>query len=198
MVYWDMATEIELKAWVEEPEALKARISSLACFSASFEKEDAYWYPCSVPAFGTVPQSGVRIRKERDTDAQGRVTQTTWVTYKTKELRKGIEVNDEREFTVSEDTIFEELLRRLGLEPGIRKHKQGWAWDYEGIRVELAEVAGLGWFVELEIIGNDQGAETITQARTRLLAFLHQIRVGKDKIETRYYTEMLKEKMKGQ
>jgi adenylate cyclase class 2 len=193
-----MATEIELKAWVEEPEVLKSRIASLACFSASFEKEDAYWYPCSEPSSGTVPSSGVRIRKERDTDPQGRTTQTTWVTYKTKELRRGIEVNDEREFTVSDDGIFEELLRRLGLEPGIRKHKQGWAWDYGEIRVELAEVSGLGWFVELEIIGDDHEAETITQARTRLLALLHQIGVEEAKIETRYYTEMLREKMKGQ
>lgn len=189
MLHLGMAIEIELKAWVEEPQALKEVITSLAWVSTSFDKEDAYWY--SPESRGSVPISGVRIRNERDTDPQGTITHTTWVTYKTKEVRNCIEVNDEQEFTVSDGKTFEELLKRLGLEQGMRKHKQGWTWVYEGITVELACIEGLGWFVELEILADDDRAATVTAARTRLLGFLHRIGIGEDNIETRYYTEML-------
>jgi adenylate cyclase class 2 len=186
-----MATEIELKAWVDDPEALKARIASLACFSASFDKEDAYWYPCSHCSAAPVPASGVRIRKETATDDTGSVTHNIGVTYKLKEVRDGIEVNDEREFSVSDGPVFEELLKRLGLQCGAIKHKHGWAWQYEGITVELVQIAKLGWFVELEIMADNDHLETVLSARTRLLTFLHYLDIGEDKIETRYYTEML-------
>ncbi|MDR0629237.1 MAG: class IV adenylate cyclase [Treponema sp.] len=185
-----MNIEIELKAWVADPETLRNTLSTgLSLVSRAFEKEDTYWYPTLLT--GSFPPSGIRIRKETDTDAQGGFTRQVWINYKTKELREGIEVNHEREFSVSDGPLFEDLLRRLGFEPGIGKHKQGWAWDYEGITVELAQVAGLGWFVELEILGDNDRPETVAAARTRLLDLLHRLGIDRDKIEPRYYTELL-------
>jgi adenylate cyclase class 2 len=103
-----------------------------------------------------------------------------------------MEINDEREFSVSDAAAFEDLLRRLGLQKGIEKNKRGWAWNCAGITAELTEVAGLGWFVELEIITDDAAEGTVTAARTRLLALLRKIGVKKNRIEPRYYTEMLR------
>ncbi|MDR0561587.1 MAG: class IV adenylate cyclase [Spirochaetaceae bacterium] len=182
-----MATEIELKAHVEDREALKSAAASFARFSGSFEKEDVYWY-----GPGMIPKSGLRIRQETDTDPQGAVARSLAVTYKIKETRNGIEVNDEREFTVSDIGNFEELLRRLGLAPGTRKRKRGWSWDYEGIAIELAEISGLGWFAELEILADNDRPDTVAHARSRLLTLLRRLGIGEDKIETRYYTEMLR------
>jgi adenylate cyclase class 2 len=185
-----MSIEIELKAWVLDPETLRNTLNTgLSLVSRAFEKEDTYWYPTLPP--GSFPPSGIRIRKETDTDAQGCGTRQVLINYKTKELREGIEVNHEREFSVSDGPLFEDLLRRLGFEPGIGKHKQGWAWDYEGITVELARVSGLGWFVELEILGDNDLPETVAAARTRLLDLLHRLGIDRDKIEPRYYTELL-------
>lgn len=184
-----MATEIELKAHVENPEALKERITGVAVFSGSFEKDDAYWYGSD-----GVPPPEVRIRQATGTGPDGAVSRAVWVTYKTKDVRNGIEVNDEQEFTVSDAVPFEQLLRRLGLSPKIRKHKQGWAWNCEGITVEVAEIAGLGWFAELEIIADNSRPETVASARRRLLGCLAQLGIPEDKIEPKYYTEMLKEK----
>ncbi|MDR1955529.1 MAG: class IV adenylate cyclase [Treponema sp.] len=190
-----MRIEIELKAWVTDPEALKRALTtgaSPARFLGNFEKEDTYWYPAPGIAGVSLPPSGIRIRTETHTDAQGMASRKVCITYKTKEVREGIEVNDEREFSVSDVQVFEELLRRLGLEPGIEKHKRGWAWDYAGITVELAHVTGLGWFVELEILADNDRPETVASARARLLALLPCLGIGTDKIETRYYTELLK------
>ncbi|MDR2494851.1 MAG: hypothetical protein LBD24_06485 [Spirochaetaceae bacterium] len=182
-----MATEIELKAWVSEPDALRERLDGLARGAGSFEKEDSYWYD---PA-GRLSASGIRIRKETDRNPQGEDARRVLVTYKQKETRDGVEVNDEHEFLVSCDRPFEELLIRLGFVRGSCKHKRGWSWDYAGITVELACVEGLGWFVELEILSDSPAQEEVCAAKSRLREALETIGVGQDKIEPRYYTELL-------
>jgi adenylate cyclase class 2 len=201
-----MAVEIELKAHVRDPRgplALKAEMSLLAPPPLSFEKDDCYWVaadycpPASVS--GAIPKSGVRLRRESTRYPDGGAEEKTLVTYKSKEVREGIEINDEREFTVSDGDTFGELLKRLGLEPGVRKHKQGWAFTFGNIYAELAEVSGgvsgntrnLGWFLELEILANEAGAETVAAARKELLGLLEKLNVGKECIEERYYSEML-------
>jgi adenylate cyclase class 2 len=189
-----MSVEIELKAWVDDPDRVRLRCVSFAGPASSFEKADAYWvFPGGAVA---VPSSGIRIRRETKTGPSGEVSQALWVTYKVKEVRGGMEINDEREFSVSDGAAFEELLRRLGLQKDIEKNKRGWVWNCDGITTELTEVEGLGWFVELEIVADDDAGGTVTSARTRLLALLRKIGIKKDRIEPRYYTEMLREKTK--
>jgi adenylate cyclase class 2 len=187
-----MNIEIELKAWSDEPERSRARIEQIAGKGHPFNKNDTYWrFPAGrePPSWGL--GSGVRIRREEQ--GVGEAEPTSRVCFKVKEKRDGIEVNDEREFAISDGETFEELLRRMGLERDISKRKQGWAWVHGGITLELAEIEGLGWFAELEIIADNDRMETIQAARGRLLALLGKIGLGEDKIESRYYTEMLKE-----
>jgi adenylate cyclase class 2 len=200
---FSMAIEIELKAWLETPEKTRRLLASFACLSCAFDKRDAYWYPRS-GFFPQIPPSGIRIRRECDTVDGGVTTQTIFVTYKTKETRpvhaaeaKNIEVNHEHEFAVADPGGIEELLTVLGFEPGIVKHKRGEAWHYEDITVELIHVERLGDFVELEILADNDAPDTVAAARSRLLALLEKLDVPKDKIESRYYTEMLtKERQK--
>ena len=98
----------------------------------------------------------------------------------------------------------------MGLEKKTIKHKQGWLWHHEGISAELCEVSGfinnssikhspekqgciknLGWFLELEILANDDSADTIIAAREKLLNLLEKTGIGKENIESRYYAELL-------
>ncbi|MDR0382993.1 MAG: class IV adenylate cyclase [Spirochaetaceae bacterium] len=194
-----MAFEIELKAWVNDRSAVEKRIGELAEFTADFKKDDVYWVPVSRSdtgaAAGGLPLSGVRIRRET-TRARGEKSQSiVLVTYKTKEVRDGIEVNDEKEFTVTGLSAFEELLRRIGLEPGIFKKKRGRSWRYGGadaVTVELSDVERLGCFVELEIMADDNDADTVNATRKKLLSFLKLVGISEDRIEPRYYNDMLK------
>jgi adenylate cyclase class 2 len=199
-----MVTEIELKAHVDDPRAIKSGISLSASPPLSFEKSDCYWIPAgSLP--GDIPKSGVRVRREKrrlpgDTAED---EEKTLVTYKSKEVRDGIEINDEMEFAVSDAQAFEELLKRLGLKPGLGKHKKGWSWIFAenpaagngNIQVELCEVTNpdhnLGWFVELEILTDDAGPETVSAARKQLLDFLDKLNIPRVIIEERYYSELL-------
>ena len=144
----------------------------------------------------------VRVRTETREGSAGEVSREVLVSYKVKEVREGLEINDEREFAVSGPdpaagpdaghAVFEELLRRLGLERRAEKHKQGWAWEYRGITAELSLVRGLGWFVELEILADNDRGETVADARSRLLALLAELGVAAERIESRYYTELLR------
>ncbi|MDR1148932.1 MAG: CYTH domain-containing protein [Spirochaetaceae bacterium] len=207
--------EIELKAWVDDSDAVKKRISALAEFTADFEKEDIYWIPVSRPESPpAAPLSSVRIRKETLKPQGKEPEHLILVTYKVKELRSCIEVNDEKEFAVTapSDTdaarkaslnAFEGLLYRLGLKAGVSKKKQGTAWKYaagigdgsdcgrDPIYVELSRVDRLGVFVEVEILTYSNDSETVNTARDRLMALLKLIGISADKIETRYYNDML-------
>jgi adenylate cyclase class 2 len=188
-----MAIEIELKAWVDDPLAVKEKLGRLALYNGEFLKNDTYWKqenPEIRPE--AFPFSGVRVRKERGRDAKGKVYSAIAVTYKSKETREGLEVNYEREFSVSDVEAFEELLGQLGLKPEISKRKSGFSWDYNGITAELTDVAGLGWFAELEIIAGNDDPETVRIARRRLLELLAKLGIDEDRIEARYYTEMLR------
>jgi adenylate cyclase class 2 len=197
-----MATEIELKAHVLDSETLKVLLCEKAEYSGAFEKEDTYW-------FGTsgMPLSRLRVRKEKRSLPDGSGESATFATYKNKEVKDGIEINDELEFEVNPGPEFEEFLSKMGFKPGISKRKRGWAFSHEGITAELTEVEGLGWFVELEILANgiyadgiytdgiDTGnrEEAVTEGRKKLLDFLAELGIEKEAIESRFYTEMLKE-----
>jgi len=193
-----MSVEIELKARLEESETVKQRLSSLGAFLYSYEKYDTYWNSadCILP-------SGVRVRRETRKLPDNAGHETILVTYKTKEITDGIEVNDECEFHVSDAGVFEELLGRLGLKPGIKKEKRGWAWQLgqtqaseagqPPILAELSNVKGLGWFIELEILAKDREEKTVAASRKRLLDLLAALDIADEQIEARPYSAMLRE-----
>jgi adenylate cyclase class 2 len=189
-----MSCEIELKAHAEDPEAVKKRLAGLGVWGGSYVKEDCYWKAAGES--GVLPASGLRVRRESRKLPDGTIDAACTVTFKTKEKRDGIEVNEENEFTVSDGTLFSALLTRLGLREDHRKRKTGEVWTVDGdITAELAEVGdsrrSLGVFLELEIIADNDSPATVKTARARLLALLAACGLPEDRIESRYYAELL-------
>jgi adenylate cyclase class 2 len=120
----------------------------------------------------------------------------TVITYKRKEVRLGIEVNDEREFTIDDAAAFEALLTDLDFAPFIEKHKTTKSFymkDAGGteLTIELSLVRDLGWFVEIEILANSPDAAETERARATLMRTLGRCGIPESAIEPRYYTEML-------
>jgi predicted adenylyl cyclase CyaB len=204
-------TEIEIKAHVADPDSTEKTIRAFAAFTSRVFKSDAYWKKndggtagddiaeASGPAAPTPPVK-VRIREERQaeggTEAAG--TGTTVVTYKRKELQGDIEVNDEREFTIDDRSAFETLIGDLGFVPYIRKEKdtKSFSWQAPGgctVTIELSLVAGLGWFVELEILADYPSPEETARAQNLLRETLKRCGIPESAIERRYYTDMLAE-----
>jgi adenylate cyclase class 2 len=160
--------------------------------------------PCSLFPSPFFPASGIRVRRE---EKSGKAE--TIITWKSKEKCDGIEVNNENEFTVNDAEVFAELLAVLGLEKRIVKRKEGWRWEAGGITAELCEVSGfyqteensgegnaptknLGWFLELEILADDENPETVAASRKRLLELLGKAGLSESDIEEKYYSEMLR------
>ena len=181
-----MVTEIELKAHVADYEAIKLVLSEKAKYLGVFEKEDSYWFPKEA----SISSKSYRLRKEKR-EIDGMEKSASFISYKKKEVRDEIEINEEREFEVKPGELAGEFFHELGFESGISKRKRGWAYTWEGITAELVEVEGLGWFVELEILIEKQQEENFEAAKKRLLDFLDDLGIKKEALESRFYTEML-------
>ena len=192
--------EIELKAHVEDRQALIKKLESFAYFSGAVEKDDTY-YGKTVEG----RQIQVRIRKETpftpkeldlpevSIDSQ----KTVIFTYKKKELLdkdgKAIEVNDEQECTLDEAAPLESFLKDVGFKTDIVKHKVVLDWQYNDVLFELCKVPPLGDFIEIEIMSNSNDPKQVENTNKKLLAMLAKCGISEDKIEKRYYTQMLQE-----
>ena len=201
-----MATEIELKAHVRDVDTVKQLLAEKAAFLCSFEKDDTLWFPANTsagkdtvssdPSLFALPATGLRVRREKRIFPDGKEENSVIITYKNKEIRDGIEINDEKEFQILSQTgngaeVFEDFLTRVHLGPGSGKRKKGWAYSVHGITAELHEVEGLGWFLELEILADNGREETVSNGRKRLLEILASLGIGGEAIENRPYMQML-------
>jgi len=183
-------TEIELKAHISDPDAAEKAVLALPGAQKIGEtvKQDVYLRLEGSPV-------RVRLRDEND---------TITLTYKRKETRNGLEVNDEQECTVSDRKTIEVLLADIGFKPFLTKIKRTRSFTVSGdcgnsgesvpaVTAEISLVEPLGWFLELEILleETDPDEKTIEKSRKRLLQVLADCGVGEESIEHRYYSEML-------
>ncbi len=187
--------EVELKAHVSDPALLQQRIEALTGISSAvYElKEDVYFsYPDEDALFRMrLEQSGPSFE-----DMQGLVV----FTYKDKTLKDGIEVNEEREFSSPSDQgpSAKQFFLSLGYEVYITKTKRGYLYTYPAsptlplLTIELVDVVGLGWFIEMEFVLED--TSRVGQAKACLLDVLKQVGIDHAMIEDEYYMHLLKKK----
>jgi adenylate cyclase class 2 len=176
-----MAVEIELKARIDNFEPLREKLSQKGVFLREFNKHDTYW----------ANKEAFRIRIRRDNSK-------TFVTYKQKRILGKIEVNQEKEFEVSDAEEFERILDILGMIRDFKKEKRGWAWEIPSgtdlpVLAELSDVKGLGCFLELEILAPNDDPVTIEKSRKRLFALLDDLGIPPGMVEPRSYMALLKE-----
>ncbi|ADN02594.1 class IV adenylate cyclase [Spirochaeta thermophila] len=169
-----MAREIEVKAWVEDPVALRGRLEAAYGGGEAFRKEDEYY--TGPPVEGVRPRH-VRLRREGE----------RWTcAFKVKRIEAGVERNEEVEFGVEDAAALRALLDYLGCSFLVRKVKQGWRFRGEGVVVELCEVGGLGWFLEVEAVGAVNEEDAVRRVQDELA------RWGlKDAVEARTYLQLL-------
>ena len=192
-----MGFEVELKAHVHDPVHTKTMIESIAGISSLLceYKDDLYYgFHGEEPVF--------RLRRESYGPDFSHMKGSLLFTSKQKSLKDGIEVNRELEFTALDDQSerAQHFCASLGYEIYIRKTKKGYLYEYvpskvlPSLHIELVEVLGLGWFVELEFVLEDEAL--IEQARNQLLAFLDSLGLARSSIEEKYYMHLLKERIK--
>lgn len=178
-----MATEIELKAYIRNPESIRKRLARFARFEGNFRKIDKYF----------------RRTDNGELDVRIRTTagdKPPVVTIKEKSLQSGIEVNNEVEFSVDPIEEFESFLEMAGYIPLVEKIKTGELFIYNEMNIEVTHVEGLGDFIEIEKIAENPDKTEIEIIKKRLLALLQNCGVKDDDIEPRYYIDLLL-KLKG-
>ena len=197
--------EIELKAWVDDIPSTEEKINEFAKYIGLTEKHDTYWRKKNT-------EVGIRIRQET-----GKPIIATW---KEKNLRQNdFELNTEREFIIgstdfTNDTIpnkknetslksalsnFEDFLKTSDFEISLQKYKSTKTWhhkteEFDLITIEISYVESLGYFIEIEILSEKNDDETVAMAQNCLHETLQKCEISKDRIETRYYWQLLKEK----
>ena len=121
-------TEIEIKAHVDNRDELIERLNSIATYTCCIQRDDFYW------GKNDSDKNKIRIRKETGVPNDPRETRPeTLVTYKRKELRATeqgatIEVNDEKECTISNPEPIEAFLSDTGYKVVLKKHKSVMDW----------------------------------------------------------------------
>jgi len=178
-----MAFEIELKVWVDDPQALEASLEEIALFVAAYDKKDSYF---TFPGENNGTARTLRLRREGE---------VVTVTMKEKRVVEGIEQNVEEEFTVSSFDKMKQILEALGCRCYIEKRKKGKKFRAGELNLELSEVEKLGWFLEIEKMEEKDDPEIIARARDEIRSMLRKVGIEEDKIEPRYYTEMLQGKL---
>ena len=173
-----MNTEIEIKAWVDDPDHVRTGLTDRFGAPLPVHKKDVYY-----TADGKFPDlTTIRLR-----ESGGK-----WVlTYKDKRVESGMEINREHETVVDDFAVMDELLTRFGCRRFLEKEKIGSLFSSSGLTIELVEVKGLGTFLEVEKVVAAEGVDS-EGVRREILAVFDQVGVSQDNIEPRYYTQLLR------
>ena len=201
--------EIELKAHVYNRAELIPKLNADARYLGTAEKTDCYWRQnVSVPSgskettqtAGQAPAENsltVRIRTECTETPAKEKTCRHFVTYKEKRREckenPALEVNNEKEFAMSDRAEFEQFLQKAGFEAVFEKHKKSMQWTKDCVLIELCTVKHLGDFLEMEILAETADKKHIKEARLKLEKLLKKYGIPLEQIEPMYYSELLKE-----
>lgn len=184
-MYNSFMYEIEMKASIEEPDVIRRRLQSRSEFGGQFYKSDLYFSSASGVTF--------RLRRE---ESSGRSEALYRVTVKEKQLAEGCEVNREVEFDVSNTEAFRQFALMTGAVELIRKVKRGELFLLDGVNLELCEIEGLGWFLEMEMLTESEESSVHDQCRLKLQQLLSLFAIDADQVVTEYYIDLLRAKNK--
>ncbi len=134
--------EVEAKVTVKSPSVMRARIRSLAKRSVTLHKIDDYY---TLENLKTYPQKSLRIRK------MGKIYQINFK--QSLSFKHHIHAKKETEFSVGAIDDFLSLLSEFGFKRWVRKEKRSEIYTLgKHFHIELNNVKGLGWFVEVEYL----------------------------------------------
>jgi len=166
--------------------------------------------PARIPALGFVPEDVVREtdiyfngieRDFRRTDEALRLRSVQFLpdgrresllTYKGPKLDRISNTRTEYETAVSDGETAKKLLEALGCREFAAVEKIRRTYRLEDVKLCLDEVAGLGSFLELEILAGSEDCRAA--AVDRLLALLDGLGISRDSLSRRSYLELLAEK----
>ncbi|MCR5699639.1 MAG: class IV adenylate cyclase [Treponemataceae bacterium] len=183
--------EIELKAHIDDVENVRKVLNGFATQKGRSFKRDKY-YKISTSA-STDGYEKVRVRTENG---------KTYLTFKQKTLMKNpdgtsMEVNTESESEINTSETIELIFKSIGAVLSLEKTKDTEHWIYTSgkyeMHIELCNVGNLGNFLEIEVMSDKNDENTVNAIRELEMQILEKCGIGKDKIESKYYEQLLAE-----
>ncbi|NCN99251.1 class IV adenylate cyclase [Candidatus Pacearchaeota archaeon CG10_big_fil_rev_8_21_14_0_10_35_219] len=170
--------EVEAKIKVHNVNKVRARIRKIAKYSGKEKKTDSYY---ALDAKEKYPKKSLRIR---DKGKEVEVNFKQWLSYK-----HGVHAKKEIEFHVSDLSGFFDLLDDFGFEKWMYKEKKTELYKTkDGVNIELNQIKGLGWFIEIEILCKEN---EVKRARRKILEIFERLDLKKMDVEKKGYTKML-------
>ncbi|MFN8549688.1 MAG: hypothetical protein U0527_17390 [Candidatus Eisenbacteria bacterium] len=103
----------------------------------------------------------------------------------------GIEVNEEIDCPLADREAFVRFAAAIGFQPFVTKRKESRIYAREDLQLELNHVAGLGWFLEIELL-LDPGEGRIAAAAERVERAFADLGFDRRRFERRLYIDLLR------
>ncbi|MEK7060178.1 MAG: class IV adenylate cyclase [Patescibacteria group bacterium] len=162
-----MKYEIEVKAKVKDLNILIAKLKELGCVLSSPIIQDDYIYN----------QKGIDLKDHRHNTPVLRIREQEGKTIFTVKKNRSDELDCiEKEIEVSNKNILKEIIELLGFEQTVEVHKKRQKGKYGDYEICLDEVQGLGSFIEVEKISDEDGKVV----KNELLDFLKKLGINKE------------------
>lgn len=169
--------EVECKIKIDDADEIRKKINEIAKFAKNEKKVDDYY---SLEYFN-YPDKSLRVRnkgKKREVNFKRR-----------KSYVEGIHAKNEFQFGITDLKGFFELIEDFGFRKWMHKEKKTELYiTKDGVNIELNHVDRLGWYIEIEILCDEEG---IKNARKKIAAVRNKLGFGSRDSEKRGYTKML-------
>ncbi len=113
---------------------------------------------------------------------------------KDQKREKGIEANEEIEFTIEDAGAWDRLIREIGFPLFATKEKRSLAYCFGPYHIELNQVRELGWFLEIERLVDRKSK--VAAAKRGVVDLFERLGFAQERFETKLYLELLAKKRK--
>lgn len=192
--------EIEMKAHVQNKDALREKLNKFFEFQKKVIRNDTYF---SKPIKNNQNKNHISIRiREETLETQEKNEKKILLTYKRKELttKNNGELNEEMEAIISNREAIETFLFDAGFSISLKKTKIVEDFLFtaknQNATLELCTIETLGDFLEIEILSENNDKLTVQHSQETIKELFKKLEIPESAIEPRYYSEMLKEKEK--
>lgn len=170
--------EIEAKAPLSPSKfiELKKNFNKKAVYKGRSLKSDTY--------FGNTKQEQIRLRTQGE---------KTFFHLKLRSVKASIEENIEMEWKVKNEKKLYSLLKKIELKPEVKKVKKTYLYEWKNFSLELNEIEGLGYFLEVEKVVKNKTDIPLTHKA--LLSLFKKLGFKKDDFEKRPYLQLLKQRI---
>jgi len=182
-----MNIEVEIKAGINNFEAIKAKVAAIGKLIKSIRQVDDYFIPCHRDFFAQKPHPTEWLRIRTNPDKV--------IFEYDKSINKKVngeqECAEEYETEICNPDEFRKILNFLNFKKVITVDKQREYWDCGDLEIALDRIAGLGDFIEVEARGNF--ADNI-KAKEACLKFLANLGIEDAEKINKGYPVLLLEK----